>query len=1137
MTQTVIAQATGTIEVEGDSDWFKVSLTAGNEYVFNVGSGTLGANGTLSLYDSNGNAVPSVTSGSQIVFQPTSTGTYYVGAAGVGAATGTYTILESTASFDVTGNTSTTGTVAVGGHVTGTLTASGQSEWYKVSLTAGTGYELNVSGALPAGQVALYDSQGNLVASGNAGSTLTGNSTFYVPTASGTYYVAASDTQGGGGAFTVSVNTASYDFAGNTHTTGTVAVGGTVTGTLANVGQSDWFAVTLTAGKEYVFDLTGNSGLLPGVAVYNSAGTAVAGTLYTGGASGGALVTYEPTVSGTYYVSASSNISTTGGFSLAVSTATPDFLGTTQTTGTISVGGNATGTISASTQSDWFKVSLTAGSAYNISTGTGTLKSAAVTVYDSNGNALTGGAGQTLFEPTSSGTYYIGASGSGTGTFTVSLAAATVDHLGTIHTTASIPVGQTLSGTLANAGQSDWYKVTLTAGTQYVFTETGGTLSTPEVGVYDSNGARVALSTDGGTGGVSTISFTASTSGTYFVGASSLGSTTGTYTLTAATHTDDHSDTTSTTGTFTQTLTADAAIAENAAGSLAAGSKVIDYAAAVQNDLDGLQALVAAGKVTSITLSDATTPTITVTAAQVASDAATLKEISSPFTLNISGASTALSAFVQGQSFSYSPGVTHPGSDQVVEVASVKAGAAPISLGNGYNVVLVDGAHSTTASTSGADSFSFNVLADGTVTLHDNNTGQNQTVSGDTYLIFNGGATNTDGSFQSIYFIGSSTATQVTSLYNAAFLRLPDLGGLEFYTKPITAGTFDLHQAAVYFLASPEFATDYPTASKPADHGGPNDVAFINTLYNNVLHRTASAAEVAFYVTALQGTYDRASLLEFFALSPENQANISGFIVDTANGAYADSSALASASTVLSEASSSAALNLAAIAPSSIGTGVSTNGISIAANDAVTLTSSAPTETVYLSSTFSTITVQNSGSTIIDAASGSTITLSGAANTTLTVSNGGGLDLINLVGGTGTTVNGFTAGSGATLNITGQTSAANVQVLDGSTTKVAGTSLTFSAGTSYVVNIGSVADHTAATIAAAANKAYTATGTTDEAITFIAKDASGNTLVWSWTTSGGADVNHNHLVDANELINIATIVGVAPSALTANDLG
>ncbi len=91
MATTLIGQASGTIGVVGDSDWFKVSLTAGTEYVFDVGGGTL-SSAAVSLYDGAGNLVISGTAarpmgGAETTFMATTTGTYYVGASGIGGTT------------------------------------------------------------------------------------------------------------------------------------------------------------------------------------------------------------------------------------------------------------------------------------------------------------------------------------------------------------------------------------------------------------------------------------------------------------------------------------------------------------------------------------------------------------------------------------------------------------------------------------------------------------------------------------------------------------------------------------------------------------------------------------------------------------------------------------------------------------------------------------------------------------------------------------------------------------------------------------------------------------------------------------------------------------------------------------------
>ncbi len=1155
MTTTVIGQATGNIGVSGDSDWFKVSLTAGTQYVFNQ-IGPLG-NGQLSLYDSSGNAVLTGISSSagQAIFDPTVSGTYYVGLSAGAGSTGTYTVLESTGALGtISANTNTTGTLAVGGSASGSLSLTGQHEWYKVTLTAGTGYQFNLASTdLGSGQVAVYDATGHYIVSGNDNNTIFGNSVFFVPTATGTYYIDASDTSGGTGNFSVSAVTAPYGVAGNINTTGVVTVGGSATGSIAYAGQSDWFKVNLTAGNQYVIDVSG-TGVIPSAALYDSTGAQITGTYVSDGA-GGDLVTFEPTVSGTYFVAATGVFSTTGSVNVSVSTATPDVLGNNLTTGTVTVGGSAHGTLATATQSDWYKVTLTAGTHYEVSLGGGTLSGSIVTVYDANGNALTTGTGNAAnggaaayFEPSATGTYFIGASagGSSTGTFTLSVATTTADFDATTATAGTVAVGGTASGNLTNVGQSDWYKVSLTAGTEYSFAVSGA-LSSPGVALYDSNGNLVTSSPSG----VSGTSYTPSSSGTYYVGASSQTGATGAFSVAVSTVKDDFSGDSSTTGTFTAPLTAAAAVAEYQAHTLTSAAGIMDSGANIQANLNALQTLAAANLLGTISLTDLAAPTITVTPTQIASDAAVLNSIVTPFALAVTGFSSTVSTFEQNTAYRYIPGTTHQGSNQVVEVSSVTASGGAINLGSGFNVVLIDGDHSDGAGSGGADAFSFNVESNGTVNLLDNNTGKSVAITGDTYLMFDGGARNGDGSFQSVVFVGSAIGGEVTSLYNAAFLRQPDLAGLEYYVAPITAGTLSLHQTAVNFIASQEFLNKFPTAAAPSDHGGVNDTAFVNTLYQNVLNRSPGATELAFYTGELAaGSIDRAQILINFALSPENQAAVSGLLVNVANGAYGDSNYLLSASTVFNDVKAGGVLNTAAIDPASIGgSGVTANNITVDSSDAITLASHAPAISVQLSGTFTNVTVQNSGSTVVDSTYDATITLTGADGTTLGLGHGG-QDTVNLLGGTNTIINNFVPGGGSTLNVTNTTDPGSVQLLDGTATPVSGASLTFNAGTSYVVEIGTVSASTAAAVATLANKAYTPATAAGEFVTFLTQDAAGNTEVWFWgSTAGaskgvipqtslanGADVNGNHLVDASELVHVATIVGVLPSALTANDL-
>lgn len=95
----------------------------------------------------------------------------------------------------------------------------------------------------------------------------------------------------------------------------------------------------------------------------------------------------------------------------------------------------------------------------------------------------------------------------------------------------SISVGDTFSGSLTNATDTaDWIAITLTAGESYTITLDGVSLSDPYLYLYDSSSNLLAENDDGGPGLNSQITFTATTSGTYYIEANSyLSAGTGTY--------------------------------------------------------------------------------------------------------------------------------------------------------------------------------------------------------------------------------------------------------------------------------------------------------------------------------------------------------------------------------------------------------------------------------------------------------------------------------------------------------------------------------------------------------------------------------------------------------------------------------
>ena len=540
-------------------------------------------------------------------------------------------------------------------------------------------------------------------------------------------------------------------------------------------------------------------------------------------------------------------------------------------------------------------------------------------------------------------------------------------------------------------------------------------------------------------------------------------------------------------------------------------------------------------------------------------------------------------------------GTVPTGGNSVTGIAGITAGAAPIILPTSQpgNAVIIDGGISTAASTSGPDSYSLLVDTSGNVTLTDNNTSQSQIVTGANYLVFDGGAQNPNGSYQSIYFIESGTNAQVAAMYNAAFQRQPDLPGLEFYAKPIANGSMTLHQAADYFLASPEFAKDYPALTAPADNGGPNDQAFITELYGQILHRTPTGSEVTYYVDALQGTLtnasgqhipacDRAQLLIYFSVSPENQSDISSWLINPANGAVSlGAMPTQVANTDLATEVASGTINTADFAnvPQTAiigGNGVNINGMySQGLNNP-----NAPQ--IYVGQ--SGLTIDLSAQYYDAMVAASNVTVNGVATggseidvwNTPSVMSGAGL--VPAMAGSGT-VNLF--GNDNWIDIYGKATAAATTVVNGwnstdvfsglnssvpgpqaghsfatlmaendgivyqgnpgspinGATLGAQNSGSWFGGHQIAINVGAIADDSASTMVVAANQVYkvgdvgTVNQPSSETAFFFGQDPQGNTMVYYWH----GDSAHAGTISASDLTGAVELVGIhASSLISAN---
>jgi alpha-tubulin suppressor-like RCC1 family protein len=122
----------------------------------------------------------------------------------------------------------------------------------------------------------------------------------------------------------------------------------------------------------------------------------------------------------------------------------------------------------------------------------------------------------------------------------------------------------------------------------------------------------------------------------------------------------------------------------------------------------------------------------------------------------------------------------------------------------------------------------------------------------------------------SVSLESDGTAAQAYRLYQAAFDRTPDLGGLGFHVTAIDGTGASLAQVAQGFINSPEFSQKY---------GSVDNQRFVTLLYSNVLHRVPDSGGLSFWTGFLDsGALSRAQVLTGFSESPENKTQVAARI-------------------------------------------------------------------------------------------------------------------------------------------------------------------------------------------------------------------------------------------------------------------
>ncbi|MRV76228.1 DUF4214 domain-containing protein [Duganella sp. FT92W] len=150
--------------------------------------------------------------------------------------------------------------------------------------------------------------------------------------------------------------------------------------------------------------------------------------------------------------------------------------------------------------------------------------------------------------------------------------------------------------------------------------------------------------------------------------------------------------------------------------------------------------------------------------------------------------------------------------------------------------------------------------------------------SGATLQVVDSGGTDTLTSIERVQFADgalafdtSGLAGEAYKLYRAAFNRTPDDGGLGYWISQMDKGVA-LRDVARSFIASNEFKGLYGAA--------PTDAAFVDLLYQNILHRAPDAAGAAYWVGVLGQGQPREDTLAFFSEGKENTDAVATLIAN-----------------------------------------------------------------------------------------------------------------------------------------------------------------------------------------------------------------------------------------------------------------
>lgn len=337
------------------------------------------------------------------------------------------------------------------------------------------------------------------------------------------------------------------DIPGNTSTTSVITGTGAFTSALETSGDSDWWRVTLVAGRTYDFTFSGDGSATSlddaNFYILDSLGATLdSGYTYSGGP---VVLSLTAATSGTYYIAVSDGRSDSqpeGNY--VIRARMNDLLPNDNSTTGVVVNGMTSGALETSGDADRYKVMLTAGQRVDFTlSGDGSatsLDDANFLLLDQYGNVVasnytySGGPIWVAATASYTGAYYLvvadGSSDSAAeGSFRID-ARLTDRVLADTSTTSSLRDGTSMAGQIDARGDADWTRFNAVAGTTYTFTLSGdgsaNALGSKELILRDASGNAIRYDYTYGTGSV-TIEWKATSSGPVYLDSHSKSSTSG----------------------------------------------------------------------------------------------------------------------------------------------------------------------------------------------------------------------------------------------------------------------------------------------------------------------------------------------------------------------------------------------------------------------------------------------------------------------------------------------------------------------------------------------------------------------------------------------------------------------------------